>query len=137
MTNNLFENQVPFMKPLLGEEEWYAMKDVVLSGWVSQGPKVQEFEQVLANFLGVKHVIAMNACTSSMHIGMKIAGVNYGDDVIVANFTCMANVNAIKMAGANPVFVDIDPNTYNIDPSRIEAAITPRTKLVLNIDWIA
>jgi dTDP-4-amino-4,6-dideoxygalactose transaminase len=136
MTNNLFENQVPFMKPLLGEEEWYAMKDVILGGWVSQGPKVQEFEQVLANFLGVKHVIAMNACTSAMHIGMKIAGVQYGDDVIAANFTCMANVNAIKMAGANPIFVDVDPKTYNIDPSKIEAAITPKTKLVLNIDQI-
>lgn len=133
---NLFENMIPFMKPWLGEEEWYAMKDVVLSGWVSQGPKVQEFEQLVADFLGVKYAIAMNACTSAMHVAMKIAGVKYGDEVIVADTTCMANVNAIIMAGCVPVFVDIDPDTYNINPELIEAKISPKTKVVMNIDQV-
>jgi perosamine synthetase len=134
--NTLFDNQVPLMKPWLDEEEWYAMKEVVLSGWVSQGPKVKEFETVIASFLGVKHAVAMNACTSAMHVAMKIAGVQHGDEVIVANSTCMANVNAIKMAGAEPVFVDIDPRTFNINPESIEAKITDRTKIVMNIDQI-
>jgi perosamine synthetase len=132
----LFDNQVPLMKPWLDEEEWYAMKDVILSGWVSQGPKVKEFEQQVAQFIGAKHAIAMNACTSAMHVAMKIAGVKYGDEVIVADSTCMANVNAINMAGAVPVFVDIDPDTYNIDPKLIEAKITPKTKVIMNIDQI-
>jgi perosamine synthetase len=132
----LFDNQVPLMKPWLDEEEWYAMKDVILSGWVSQGPKVKEFEQKVAQFIGAKHAIAMNACTSAMHVAMKIAGVKYGDEVIVADSTCMANVNAINMAGAIPVFVDIDPDTYNIDPKLIEAKITAKTKVIMNIDQI-
>jgi perosamine synthetase len=134
--SSLFDNQVPLMKPWLDEEEWYAMKDVILSGWVSQGPKVKEFEQKVAAYIGVRHAVAMNACTSAMHIAMKIAGVKYGDEVIVADSTCMANVNAINMAGAVPVFVDIDPDTYNIDPKLIEAKITPKTKVIMNIDQV-
>ncbi len=124
------------MKPWLTEEEWYAVKEVILSGWVSQGPKVQEFENEVAGFIGARHAVAVNACTSAIHLGLRIQGVESGDDVILADTTCMANVNAIKMAGANPVFVDIDEETYNIDPRLIEAAITPRTKAILNIDQI-
>jgi perosamine synthetase len=136
MANVLFDNQVPLMKPWLDEEEWYALKDVILSGWVSQGPKVHEFEKVVADFVGAKHAVAMNACTSAMHVAMKIAGVRYGDEVIVADATCMANVNAIVMAGAKPVFVDIDGDTFNINPELIAAKITEKTKAVMNIDQI-
>ena len=133
---SLFDNQIPLMKPWLTEEEWHSVKDVILSGWVSQGPKVQEFENAVAKFIGSKYAVATNACTSAIHLGLRIQGVNYGDDVLVADTTCMANVNAIKMAGANPVFVDIDKDTYNIDPNLIEKAITPKTKAILNIDQI-
>lgn len=132
----LFDNQIPLMKPWLTEEEWYSVKEVILSGWVSQGPKVQEFEQDVANFIGAKYAVAVNACTSAIHLGLRIQGVKNGDDVILADTTCMANVNAIKMAGANPIFVDIDEDTYNIDPGLIEAAITPKTNAILNIDQI-
>jgi dTDP-4-amino-4,6-dideoxygalactose transaminase len=133
---SLFEDQIPLMKPWLTEEEWFSVKDVIFSGWVSQGPKVQEFENAVADFIGAKHAVAVNACTSAIHLALRIQGVEYGDDVILADTTCMANVNAIKMAGANPVFVDIDEDTYNIDPKLIESAITPKTKAILNIDQI-
>lgn len=132
----LFDNQVPLMKPWIEEDEWHALKEVLLSGWVSQGPKVQEFENSICNFVGAKYGVAMNACTSAMHIALKIAGTNYGDDVIVPNTTCMANVNAIKMAGANPIFVDIDRRTFNLNPELIIDSITPKTKAVMNIDQI-
>lgn len=134
--SGLFDNQIPLLKPWTGEEEWLAMKEVIYSGWVSQGPKVQEFEKAVADFIGVKNAVATNACTSAIHLAFRIQGVKQGDDIIVADTTCMANVNAIKMAGANPVFVDIDKNTFNIDPSLIEESITPKTTAILNIDQI-
>lgn len=136
MNINLFKDQIPFMKPWLGEEEWLSMKDVITNGWVSQGPKVEEFENIMAKYIGVKHAVATNSCTSAMHIAMKIAGIKHGDEVIVADSTCMANANAIIMAGATPVFVDVDKRTYNLNPDLIESKITSKTKAVMNIDQI-
>jgi perosamine synthetase len=133
---SLFENQIPLLKPWLGDEEWNATRDVIHSGWVSQGHKVQEFENKVAAFVGAKYAVAVNACTSAIHLAMKIAGVTYGDEVILADTTCMANVNAIVMAGAKPIFVDIDRRTFNIDPDLIEGKISDKTKLILNIDQI-
>jgi perosamine synthetase len=133
---SLFANQIPLMKPWIEEEEWISLKEVLLSGWISQGPKVKEFEEEVCAFLGSKYAVATNACTSAMHLALEIAGVEYGDEVIVPNTTCMANVNAIKMAGAKPVFVDIDRRTFNLDPKLIQDAITSRTKVVLNVDQI-
>lgn len=134
--NKLFENQIPLMKPWLGLEEWEVLKDVILSGWVSQGPKVQEFEDAVASFIGVKYAVATNSCTSAIHLALRIHGVREGDRVIIPDSTCMADANAIIMAGAIPVFVDIEEKTYNIDPKKVEDAITEKAKAILIVDQI-
>ena len=134
--SELFENQIPLMKPWLGLEEWESLKDVILSGWVSQGQKVQEFEQCIASFIGVKHAVATNSCTSAIHLALKAHGIKEKDEVILPDSTCMADANAVIMAGAVPVFADIDERTYNIDPKRVEDLITEKTKAILMVDQI-
>lgn len=134
--SNLFENQIPLMKPWLGLEEWEALKDVVLSGWVSQGPRVAEFEECVASFVGGKYAVATNSCTSAIHLALRISGVKEQDEVILPDFTCMADANAIIMANGLPVFADIDKRTYNLDPKRVEEKITLKTKAILAVDQI-
>lgn len=134
--SNLFEKQIPLMKPFLNSEEFEPLREVLLSGWVSQGPKVAEFEEAIANFVGAKYGVATNACTSAIHLAFRIQGVKEGDEVILANTTCMANVNAIVMAGAKPIFVDIDEKTFNLNPKLIEEKITEKTSAILIIDQI-
>ncbi len=132
----LFENQVPLLKPWLGEEEVQAVAEVILSGWICQGPKVMEFERQVAQYVGVKHGVATNACTSSLHLMLELSGVGSGDHVIVPSFTCMATANAIHHAGAEPVFADIDPQTYNLDAQSAEQAITPQTRAIVLVHQI-
>lgn len=134
--NSLFKDQVPLMRPWLGEEEIEAVAEVMRSGWISQGPKVIEFEELVADFVGAKFGVATNACTSSMHLALRTSGIKQGDDVIVPSFTCMATANAIHQTGANPVFAEIDPNTYNITAETLEAAITDNTRGVMAVHQI-
>jgi perosamine synthetase len=129
-------NHIPICKPWMEEEEWLSLKDVILSGWISQGPKVQEFENQVAEFVGAKYAVATNACTSAMHLIMRYLGVVPGDEVIVASWTCMANINAILMAGATPVLVDVDFDTTNLDPEKVVEAITEKTKAIMVIDQL-
>lgn len=134
--SELFKNQIPLMKPWLGIEEWESLKDVILSGWISQGPKVHEFEKCVADFIGVKHAVATNSCTSALHLALRAHGVKGGDEVILPDSTCMADANAVIMAGAIPVFADIDDKTYNIDPQNVVNLITEKTRAVLIVDQI-
>jgi perosamine synthetase len=133
---DLFEDQIPLLKPWTGEEEVLAAAEVIRSGWVSQGPKVAEFERSLASYVGAKHGVATNSCTAALHLTLHLRGVLAGDDVILPSFTCMATANAIHHAGATPVFADVDPHTYNLDPESTEAAITPRTRAIVVIHQI-
>lgn len=127
---------IPITKPFLGEEEAQAAAHAVRSGWVAQGPLVAEFERLIAARLGVEHVIATSNCTTSLHVALVCRGIGPGDEVICPSFTFIATANAVLYVGATPIFVDIDPRTYNIDPEKIEAAITPRTKAIIPVDQI-
>jgi len=136
MHQDLFADQVPLLRPWLGDEEIEAVAEVIRSGWISQGPKVIEFENAMAAFVGTKYAVATNAATSSLHLSLRLSGVGPGDKVICPSFTCMATANAIHHTGAEPVFVDIDPRTFNLDPAAAEAAVTPKVKAIMVVHQI-
>jgi perosamine synthetase len=128
--------QIPIARPSFGQLEEEAVVAVLRSGWVSQGPRVAEFERQFAEYVGANHAIAVSSCTTALHLALVGAGVKPGDEVICPSLSFIATANAIVYAGATPVFVDIDRSTYNLDPSRIEEAITPRTSAILMVHQI-
>ena len=127
---------IPITRPSLGEEEVAAVADVIRSGWLTQGKRVEEFEQAVAHYVGAEHAVAVSNCTSALHLALVAAGVGHGDEVICPSFSFIATANAIVHAGAVPVFVDIDPRTYNIDATSVERAITERTSAIVPVDQI-
>jgi dTDP-4-amino-4,6-dideoxygalactose transaminase len=120
-------------KPQIGEEEKQAVMEVLDSGIIAQGPRVKAFEDAFAQMCGVNHAIATTSGTTALHLTMLAHGIKPGDEVITSAFTFIASANSILFVGARPVFVDIDPDTFNLDPDLIEAAITPRTKAILPV----
>jgi dTDP-4-amino-4,6-dideoxygalactose transaminase len=120
-------------KPQIGEEEKKAVLEVLDSGMIAQGPRVKAFEEAFAAMCGVKHAIATTSGTTALHVALLAAGVGEGDEVITTAFTFIASANSILYTGAKPVFVDIDPVTFNLNPALIESAITPKTKAILPV----
>lgn len=124
---------IPIALPFLGSEEADAAREVVLSGWVSQGPQVAAFEREFAALVKAPYATAVSNCTTALHLALVAADVGPGDEVITASHSFIATANCIKYCGGVPVFVDIDPETYNIDPARVAEAITPRTRVILAV----
>jgi len=129
---------IPINLPKIGEEEVEAVVKVMRSGILTSGlgagPTVIEFEKAYANFAGVKHAIAVNTGTAALHTAIMAAGVKIGDEVILPSFTFVATAEAVVMAGAKPVFADIDPETYTLSPAAVEKSITEKTKAIVPVD---
>jgi len=124
---------IPIAMPLLAEEEADAARAAVLSGWVSQGPQVAAFERDFAALVGAPHACAVSNCTVALHLALTALDIGPGDEVVTASHSFIATANCVRYCGATPVFVDIDPDTYNIDPERVAEAITPRTRAIIAV----
>jgi perosamine synthetase len=127
---------IPITKPALTDEEAQAPVESIKSGWITQGPKVAEFEKAVADYVGAKHGIATTSATTGLHLALAAIGVGPGDEVIVPSFTFIASANAILYTGATVVFCEIDARTYNADPADVERRITKRTKAIMPVDQI-
>lgn len=124
---------IPMAKPLIGEEEKQAVLEVLDSGILAQGSRVRMLEEGFAAVIGTRHAVATSNGTTALHLALLAHGIGPGDEVITVPFTFIASANAVLYCGARPVFVDIEPDTFNLDPEQIEAAITPRTKAILPV----
>jgi dTDP-4-amino-4,6-dideoxygalactose transaminase len=124
---------LPFSKPVIDEMTIAAVADVLRSGWITSGPKVQAFEAALSEYFGGRPVRTYNSGACTMEIALRIAGIGPGDEVITTPISWVATSNVIIEVGATPVFADIDPITRNIDLDAVEAAITPRTRAIIPV----
>lgn len=122
---------IPVARPVLDEAEVAAARRAILSGWVTQGPEVRAFEEEFAAFTGAAHACAVSSCTTALHLALRAVGVGPGDEVVTVSHSFIATANSVRYGGAVPVFVDIEPGTYNINPALIEDVLTPRTKAIL------
>jgi dTDP-4-amino-4,6-dideoxygalactose transaminase len=126
---------IEFSRPGIGPAEVAAVVEAMQSGWLSCGPRVKEFESAFAQLVGARHAVAVNSCTAALHLSLLASGVGPGDEVVTSPLTFCATANAILHTGATPVFADIDQTTMNVDPSAVEAVITPRTKALLPVHF--
>lgn len=131
MLKSELQSLIPIAQPWLGEAEAEAVKRPILSGWVTQGPEVAAFEREFADYVGADYACAVSNCTTALHLALLAVGVQSGDEVITVSHSYIATANSIRYCGAIPVFVDIDAQTFNINPDLIEAVISPRTKALL------
>lgn len=129
-------NEIPITRPHLTGEEGAAVAAAIASGWVSQGPRVREFEQAFAARVGAPAAVATTSCTTALALALHVSGVGPGDEVIVPSLSFIATANAVWHCGGRPVFADIDPRTYNLDAAAAERAITERTKVIMPVHQV-
>lgn len=126
---------IPFSPPSIGEEEVAEVVDTLRSTWVTTGPKTRRFEEAFADYFQTPGALALNSCTAGLHTALVALGIGTGDEVITTPMTFAASVNVIEQVGACPVLVDVEPDTLNIDPAAVAAAITPRTRALLPVHY--
>ncbi|WP_025665449.1 DegT/DnrJ/EryC1/StrS family aminotransferase [Aquimarina megaterium] len=125
------KRNIPISLPVTGEEEWQAVKEPLMSGWLTSGPKVRQFEKEFAKRHEVKHALAVTSATTALHLALVALDIKEGDEVIVPAFTWVSTANVVLYQGAKVVFCDIDPTTFNIDPKQLKSKITNRTKAIM------
>ena len=130
------EIDIPFARPLLGEEEREAVTRVLSGHVLTHGPNTEKFEERFAELIGVSEAVAVSSCTAALHLSLLGHGIEAGDDVIVPAMTHVATVHAVEHCGARPVFADVSRSTGNIGPAHLEAAITPRTKAIVVVHYL-
>ena len=128
--------KIPITKPDLGEDEVLAVTKVIRSGWIMQGNCVSEFEQAFAKYVGAKTAIAVSSGTAALHLALLAAGIGQGRSVICPSYSFIATANVIRLCGAEPIFVDIDPETYNIDPKLLANVCQPNTSAILTVHQV-
>lgn len=127
--------KIPFSRPQLDDDDIAEVVKTLKSDWITCGPKVQEFEDKFAEYIGSKHAVALNSCTAALHLALILSGIGKGDEVITTPFTFTATVNTIIYQGAKPVFADINRDTLNIDPEKIEEKINSKTKAIVILHY--
>jgi dTDP-4-amino-4,6-dideoxygalactose transaminase len=128
-------NFLPYHQPFIDAEDERAVVEALRSGWITTGPRTKAFERELARYVGAAHAVGVNSCTAALHLALLVSGVGRGDEVITSPITFASTANVIVHCGATPVFADVQADTINIDPVRVEAAITPRTKAIIPVDF--
>ena len=126
---------LPFHQPLVDADDERAVVETLRSGWLTTGPRTKAFEKDLASYTGAAHCVAVNSCTAALHLALDAIGVGAGDEVITSPMTFASTANVIVHRGARPVFVDVEPDTFNIDAAAIERAVTARTKALIPVDF--
>ncbi len=127
------KRNIPISLPVTGEEEWLATKEPLITGWLTSGPKVREFEDLFAKRHKVKHAIAVTSATTALHLAVVALGIEEGDEVIVPAFTWVSTANIVLYQRAKVVFVDVDPKTFNLDPDDLKRKITKKTKAIIPV----
>jgi dTDP-4-amino-4,6-dideoxygalactose transaminase len=127
------KRNIPISLPVTGDEEWQATREPLVNGWLTSGPKVREFEQLFAERHQVKHALAVTSATTALHLALVALNVGPGDEVIVPAFTWVSTANVVLYCGANVVFADVDPTTFNMDPEDLKKRITSKTKAIIPV----